>query len=312
MPWAGQRTMSGWPGWTGRRPPPPARRQRDGRGVAAREGLAKVSRTVAMRARRRCTTWTLSANATSPRGPAVAEQPLELDQRGDDGALGRVGELHAEPSALAAARARRGQDLPADRTAEDGHARRGGRGTRSPATLATFRWPDLACRAGVAHTSTHSKRESRRRPRCLPHPGQVRPGSHPVLRSRAQRLPTWRCWLLKYVASRWITGAIPETATLRRVVWPVQVVRAEKPAPSATRRVAAIAAASRVNSAVPSLRLRPGWYRPGRRCVQRHEILTSRAAQPRSARVRGTPAARARSAKPASVAGTTVVDDRPA
>ena len=100
----------------------------------------------------------------------------------------------------------------------------------------------------------------------------------------AQRPSTWRCWLLKYVASRWIAGAIsPETATCAVVVWPVQVARAEMVlAPSATRRVAAIAAASRVNSAVPSLRLRPGRYRPaGAGACSCHEIphITSRAAR---------------------------------
>ena len=102
-------------------------------------------------------------------------------------------------------------------------------------------------------------------------------------------------------------------ATCAVVVWPVQVGRAEMVlALSATRRVAAIAAASRVNSAVPSLRLRPGRYRPPApvRAVVT-EFLTSPDEQP-GPRVRaGTPAARTGSAKPASVAGTTLVDDHP-
>src|SRR5205823_5992357 len=99
----------------------------------------------------------------------------------------------------------------------------------------------------------------------------------------AQRPSTWRCWLLKYVASRWIAGAISaETATCAVVVWPVQVARAEMVlTPSVTRRVAAIAAASNVSSAVLSLRLRPGRYRPPapvRAVVTKS--LTSREAQP--------------------------------
>src|SRR5690348_11284637 len=99
----------------------------------------------------------------------------------------------------------------------------------------------------------------------------------------AQRPSTWGCSLLKDVASRWTAGAIsPETATCAVVVWPAQVAWAEMVlAPRATRTVAAITAASSVSSAVLSLRLRPGRYRPPapvRAVVTKS--LTSRDAQP--------------------------------
>src|SRR5260370_39508767 len=62
-----------------------------------------------------------------------------------------------------------------------------------------------------------------------------------------------------------MTGAIsPGTAIRACAGWPLHVAWADRAlAPRTTRSVAAMAAASMVNNAVLTRRLRPGRYRPG-------------------------------------------------